>query len=384
MGIRSIYFRAKIVGRGIVNYDSKDSVTIVRRCFPEFSAVFNNNGKQAKNIMLAKHEYTYKTDSNGNRIKKTFDNGDEVYECEAKVKISAECLRSHILGDDFPFHNNDIVHAPTALVKLLASPANLLKGHMFTIKDDSTLKRKSPVNTCDAVQTSETHPNFEVHSARVPKNRKKSNDDEGNTSLYYKESVGDIEYLFEGSIDIDNLQFISLSNRYDRMAVHPDHVEFFIKNLSKNLGSEVSDWGWYQKKTAVNELPEEGILLSQEQCLFLVKEFLKRLMSLRIEKTKAYARVEDVKIMYLKDPLNDNPSNESNYHSISSIKDIKVKPSDLEVFYNQVSEEDAVALYDNISDSKASAKEVALAKKAAKKTTKKKTAKKENILGEII
>lgn len=370
MGTRSIYFKAKIAGQGVVNYDSKSSKYIVKKCFPDFKDVFvSSTGKMIDNIMIAKHDFKQKLDENGQPVFKTWEDGSQSPVLEAKVKISAECIRSHIFGEDIPLHNNDIIHAPIALVKFLASPANMLKGHLFTKKGDFSLKRKSAVNTCDAIQTNNAVPNFEIHNSRVPMKMKEAVDEKSGTSLYYKETVGYIEYILEGSIDVDCLQFISVSDRFNRMAVHPDHVEFFIETLSKNLGSQVSEVQWYKKKTSANELPEEGILLNQEQCLVLVKEFFKRLINLRIEKTKAFARVEEVKIMYLKDPLNDFPSDETKYHTIKSIDDITVK--DFEMFYESMSEEDAMNLYSKIDGGNVEEKPKSAAKKTARKRAKK-------------
>jgi len=367
--VRSILIRGTIKGQGIVNYGGKESKFLNRKLYPDQASVFRNDNWKAAKVSITQEG------TRENRDGKVFPN------LIARIKISAACLRSAIFGEDQPHHNPGILHAPIVLVRFLASTAALLRGYMLESKGVTGLKRKSPIILTDAVQTNHSVPVFEPLTARVPKNSN-SNDGkspeeietaDGNTSLSFKQSVGEMEYEFSGVIDLNLLQFVSLSEMYDRLAVHPDYVEKYQDALTRTLGSKAPAKGWYMLSTATNGLPEEGMLLNQEQVVFLVKEFIKRLLSLHIARSNGWAKIEKVELKHVVDPIQDIRDGAAGWYTVQETKDVRLTPADVTVFFNAVSEQEAKELYgtmDTAKDQKSEAKKASDEAKKAKKAAK--------------
>ena len=182
-------------------------------------------------------------------------------------------------------------------------------------------------------------------------------------------------YEFEGAIDLNLLQFISLSEMYDRLAVNPDYLKEYQEGLVRTLGSPAPEKAFYIYKTATNGLPEEGLLLSQAQVVTLVKSFFERLCGMCITRGGGgYARVEEVKVKHISNPLTDFPKDSEGYYVVKSPEDIRLKPEDVTVFYSEVNREEATALYADITaadkasrDNAKEEKKVAKAARAQKK-----------------
>ena len=263
MGIKSILFRGQITSTGIVNFDGKDAKWLLKKAKPDCLGQLGHD-----NAKVAKHAITQEgVDEKGRPILK------------AVLKISKDCIRQSIFKEDQPFHNPAIVHAPKVLLRLLASVAGLLRGYMFA---DAGIKKKSAVYISDAVQTSKNVSTFDIGTQNAPKETKAEADDDAGLTMHFKECIGgEVTYEFEGAIDLSELQFISLSQVYDRLAVDPNHVAQYRDNLKTTLG-EVTDKAYYVRKTAVGGLPEEGLLLDSDQVKILVGEFFQRLLGLDI------------------------------------------------------------------------------------------------------
>jgi len=360
--VRSIFIRGKIKGQGIVNFGGKESKYLNMKLYPDQASVFRNDNWKAAKVAITQdgtHE------AKDGKIRPNL---------IAKIKISAACLRSAIFGEDQPHHNPGILHAPLVLVRFLASAAGLLRGYMLESKGVTGLKRKSPIIITDAIQTNNSVPVFEPLTARVPKNSN-SNDGkspeeveaaEGNTSLSFKQSVGDLEYEFSGVIDLNLLQFVSLSEMYDRLAVHPDYLDKYQEALTRTLGSKAPEKGWYTLSTATNGLPEEGLLLCQDQVVFLVKEFIRRLLSLHIARSNGWAKIEKVELKHVIDPIQDIRDDASGWYTVRETKDVRLTPADVTVFFDAVSEQEAKELYGIMDTAKDQKSEAKKAKKAAK------------------
>jgi hypothetical protein len=57
---------------------------------------------------------------------------------------------------------------------------------------------------------------------------------------------------------------------------------------------------------SVIRTPEEGILLSGEQVATLVKEFFRRLLALRIQRSKGYARLAELQVKTVANPVEEH------------------------------------------------------------------------------
>ena len=254
MGIKSIRFQGVIKSSGIVNFDGKDAKWLLKKAKPDCRAQLSHD-----NAKVAKHAITQGVDKDG------------VPFLSAVLKISKDCIRQSIFKEDQPFHNPGVVHSEKILIKLLTSAAGLLRGYMFA---DVGIKKKSAVYISDAVQTSNNVSTIDIGTQNAPKDKKVNPDDDAGLTMHFKESIGGlVTYVFEGALDLSELQFISLSEIYDRKAVDPNHVETYLQGLKATLGSDVTGKTFYIKKTAVGGLPEEGILLTSDQVKFLIGEF---------------------------------------------------------------------------------------------------------------
>ena len=343
MAIKSIRFKGVVKSSGIVNFDSRDAKWLLRKAKKDSVSQLSRD-----NVKLAKHAIRQTgVDENGNPI------------LEAVLKISKDCLRQAIFREDQPNHNPGIVHAPKLLLNLLASSAGLLRGYMFA---DLGIKRKSSVYISDAIQISNNVSTIDIGTMNAPKESKVDPDtDESGLTLHYKETIGGIvDYEFEGAIDMSELQFLSTSEVYDRKAVDPNYLDEYIANLEKTLGSKVNDNGFYVKTTAVNSLPEEGLLLTSDQVKVLIKEFFLRLFDLEILRgASGRAWIDSLEVMPKESGLDT-----TNWIPVKTADDVIKLISSIECYYKEFDQKTAEALFAEIE----TGKHKATAVKAAKKT----------------
>jgi hypothetical protein len=358
MTTKSIIFKGTISSNGIVNFDGKDAKWLLKKAKSDF-----RNQLSHDNVKVAKHAYVCEgTDKDGNPIYK------------AVLKISKDCLRNGIFKNDQPFHNPGIVHAPKVLINLLASVAGLLRGYMFA---DDGIKRKSPVYISDAVQVSNNVSTFDIGTQDSPKETKVDAEAEAGLTMHFKESIGGVvSYEFQGSIDISELQFISLSQVYDRLAVDPNYLEVYTQALATTLGSKVSAKAFYIKTTASNGLPEEGLLLTPEQIKKLVVDFFARLLDLEIIRgANGRAWLSSLEIVPKQSGLDFN----KNGFVIKTASDVLNAIGEPHMFYTEYNQAEALKLYEDIDVGKKNLAGNKSAVKAAKKEAKEKATQKANM-----
>lgn len=329
--IRSILFRGTIRGNGVVNYDSRDQRWVLRDRFPQERDYLSHD-----NVKIAKHTFYKKGEVDGKPV------------WERRLCISSDCLRQAVFGEDFPFQNTAIMQHQELLYKVIASIPALLRGYFFAEEGKAALKRKSPVMITAAEQVSSGSTHFEIGTMSGARKTKKGEDDTSDTSMHYEEKIGEVTYAFEGAIDLKELQFISLSETYDRMAVNPDYADSYRKLLGSALGSPVGDKKYYLMKGALIGTPEEGLLLTQEQVAKLVTEFFKRLLRMRIQRSKSYAHMNTVEVKLVADPVLDTFDDKAGWRTLKTDADLKFAPRDLEVLFDPVSEADAKAVFETI------------------------------------
>lgn len=354
--MKAILFKGTLKGRGIVNYDGKDKRWLLKMHK-------RNEGGSAldfDNFKVGKH--TFREIGRDENNKPHYD---------VKLKISSDCLRNAIFSMDFPFQNNLIMHSKKLLNMSIASVAGLLRGYMFEAVGFTGLKRKSPVIIVDAEQTCNSLSTIDLHSTSGAKKKNSNNDDTAGTSLFYKETIGSVEYGFSGAINLTELQFISLSEVFDRMAVNPDEFEdLYRPHLEKSVEGKVTDPGFYLMKYAVNPLPEEGVLLTQSQTIFLVKEFFKRLLSLNITRSaSAYVNLAELQVKYVRNPITDKMDNEDGWIYVKDIDDIKI--DNITTAYESISDSAAKEMLDDIEDGMRQVQQVRKALTAQKENAKK-------------
>lgn len=309
---KSILFRVSIAGNGVVNFDSsqqkylwntyKGDTQEHEKCF-------------ADNVAFAKKRW-YKNESGG---------------VDTKLIISSGCLKHEVFSENIPFQSPNILHNKTLLLNLIASPASILRGYLFAAKDVLTIKRSSAITITDAEQTNNAISTLETFSKS---GRKSDDNNKSDTTYFKKEVVGNITYLAVGVIDLMQLQYISADETFDRLALNPDTFNEYKKILSTRMKVD-GELGYYQIKNSFVEIPELGLKLSNDNILELTKMFFKRLASLNIRKSGAYANVIGIDYKIIYDPLVDLLEDGNGWTKLT-LEGIDALNFETENFYNLV------------------------------------------------
>ena len=274
--VRTVKFTAYFKGNGCVNFDSGDQSYFLSK-----SKLFN--GKLNKNVLLAKKAFKTCED----------ENGDIAY--KFKFKVSSECLRHSIFEECMPFQNPNIMAIPHVLYNAIATPEYILRGYMFTQKNVNTLRKRSALTICDAIEEGAWRDTtvFDFHNRTGEKDQEvKNKDDAKDTTIYSIENVGNLTYKAEGFIDLTELQFISGDVIYDRMAVDADGGQneiIYLDGLKRNFPtlSPKFDYYYMQSMYTKDEWAERGILLDNESVNMMTKMALKNIMKINIRHRNA-------------------------------------------------------------------------------------------------
>lgn len=350
--VRSILFKVKLKGHGVVNTDSTDQKFVWN--------AFTRDMEHSRhdNVMFAKHRwYEDGQDDQGNKRYKR------------KIVISGDCLRHNIFVDDFLYQSPNVFAHRLLMNKMIATPASLLRGYMFTQEGQTCYRKKSAVNITEAEQTNNAVSTIETFSRSGKKEVRQSEDDAADNSFFKKEVVGDMTYESFGSIDLRELQFVSMSELYDRMALNSDdYADFYKPFLEKAMGSTLGEPAYYIINGSAIETPEFGVLLNGEQIQFLAREFFKRLLRTSISKaSNGHAHVTEVTVKYVQDPLADTFDSTEGWKRLSSEGDVSFKPH---FFYKKIDTSEAENILKAVEEEQASRKTISAEKKKAEKEEK--------------
>lgn len=344
MKVKHINFKFELEGHGIVNYDSGDQKYLWNRESKDgnknqFISGDNNN-------MYAKKHY-YR-DENG--------------VLKYKIKISSDALRNAMFKNDAIATNPSIMHHKTLLNSFIGSTMGLIRGYMFA-GNNETIKRKSPLTITSAIQSNNAESYMELHT-RSGEKKTNNDSDTKDTSLFNKETIGDISYVGRGFIDIQGLEFISSDPVFDRYSFNSDDFEILKVFLQNNLPNFDSELGYYSLKTSAIDVAEYGIKLNKENILHLIKESLKRTFNISIGRAGSYAKLSRLSIQLVSDLV--NPEN-NKWIEIGGIGDIDNLDFDIEEYYCLTDELEAKKQRELIEESlKESAKKKNDAKKQKK------------------
>lgn len=279
-GIKSVDFKIKAQGHGVVNWNGPTTLqgdtgkTTNHHTLPKLRGYTNQTGK-----VKDETGYKYKKEPIDIDFKKT------------PLYISQNCIRHHLFrAQSFDLH----FAAEKELTEVLASITGLIRGYVVTA---SQCKRTSPLLLEDFVDQL-GNGNYEQF---VQAGKRDS------SSFFSKTTFGDTEYISYGSISIEQLEFISLDNKFDRaaMIIKNDQgekvaqaVEKFIKSLNQDLNPKaVFDPNYVRKGTIFNE-GEAGILLNDVAIGILIDTTCDMLKNLSIRQAKAYMYVDKLIIDY--------------------------------------------------------------------------------------
>jgi hypothetical protein len=350
MKVKHVNFSLKLEGNGISNYDSGDQKYLWNR---ESKSGFKNKFTSAdNNNMYAKKHYF--RNENG--------------ELEYKIKISSDCLRNAIFSGDAIATNPSISHHSVLLNSFIGSTLGLVRGYMFASKT-MTFKRKSPLTITSAIQTNNAESYMEFFSRS---GAKKVGDDSGekDTTIFNKETIGEITYEAKGFLNIQALEFLSADPIFDRFSFNSDDFSVLKTFLTNNLPNFDSELGYYNLKTSAIDVAEYGIKLNSDNVKFLIKEALKRILKINIVRSGSYVKTSGLTIELVYDPI--NPSANKTI-TINNDEDIEKLDFDVEDYYVLADETNAKEQRKAIEDSLILAAKQKQDSKKASKTTKNET-----------
>lgn len=279
-GIKSVDFKIKALGHGVVNWNGPTSLTgdggktVENHTLPKLRGYTNLTGKVKEET-----GYKYKKEATDIDFKKT------------PLYISQNCIRHHLFreqGFDLHFANKK------NLVDVLASVTGLIRGYVVP---SSQNKRTSPLLIEDFIDQL-GNGNFEQFGQAGVRD---------SSSFFSKTTFGDTEYLSYGSISIEQLQFISLDKKFDRASMEINEgdgevvakkVQEYIQTLNPNLKPKATFHQNYVRKGTIFNEGECGILLNDDAVLALIQHTLERISELSIRQAKGYMYVNEITIDY--------------------------------------------------------------------------------------
>ena len=278
-GIKSVDFQITAYGHGVVNWNgpttlSNDGRTVDNHTLPKLRGYTNLTGK-----VKDETGYKYKKEATDIDFKKT------------PLYISQNCIRHHLFKEQaFDLH----FAGEKSLDKVLASLTGLIRGYVVP---SSQCKRTSPLLMEDFVDQL-GNGNFEQFGQAGERD---------SSSFFSKTTFGDTEYISYGSISIEQLEFISLDNKFDRASMVikdtqgeqvAQQIQDFIQSLAPDRQPKAIFHPNYVRKGTIYEEGETGILLDPEAIDILVQTTLEMIANLSIRQAKGYMYVDSLKVDY--------------------------------------------------------------------------------------
>ena len=282
-GIKSVDFKIKAVGHGVVNWNGPTSLTgddgktVDNHTLPKLRGYTNLSGK-----IKEETGYKYRKEAIDIDFK------------ENPLYISQNCIRHHMFRDqafDIHYANKSKIED---LTHMLASVTGLVRGYVVP---SSQNKRTSPLLLEDFVDQL-GNGNFEQFGRAGERD---------NSSFYSKTTFGNTEYESYGSISIEQLQFISLDKKFDRQAMEikvgqgeliAQSVQDYILSLNPKLNPAATFHENYVRKGTIFEEGEVGILLNQDAIQALVDYTIELISELSIRQAKSYMYVDSLLVDY--------------------------------------------------------------------------------------
>lgn len=297
-GIKSVDFKIKASGHGVVNWNGS---TEVLTFIPQ-----KNKWEKTKNHSMPKlRGYTNKkvVDNDGDKfegVKKAQD----INFKDTPLYISQNCIRYHLFRDDVINWQHPKIHEN--IDKILCSMTGLLRGYVIPKNEN---KRTSPLLLTDFEEVT-GNGNFEQmgRSGNKDKQETKSGKDASN-SLFSKTTFGDTKYEAFGSISIEQLQFIALSNDYGQEAIQvttdkegkalAEKIEAYIKTLDfAGENVKATYHKNYVRQGTIFADGQKGILLNDDAIDALVKQMLSMIESLGFRQAKGFMHVDSIELDY--------------------------------------------------------------------------------------
>lgn len=322
--VKSILFRVNAKGRGIINFDASHQKRLTKYMF--FGPERNDD-----NISYSKKVFSI----------------DEEGRTTYKIMVSSQCVNHEVYGMEVPSMGQDIVAIEDLKFDFIASKTALLRGYMLTDSSKTedakgaVIKRKSPITLTDFIQTNNAKSYIPIGTASGVRD---------SNSMYFKETIGDIEYASIGnSINLRELQFVSLDVRHDREAFSAEKFDLFREKFTETYPEFKSEIKYFLTNGSKIKIPELGFILPNDIMLDMLKFYFKNLLFTRITRNKSFFEVNDVQIKLVRDPFVDTYSNEDGWMDLD-LDTINNLDFDVEDFYTEFNSEEAEMILGNIKD----------------------------------
>ena len=289
-GVKSVDFKITALGHGVVNWNGPtalrgdDGTTVDNHTLPKLRGYTNLTGKVKEDT-----GFKYKKEPGDIDFAKT------------PLYISQNCVRHHLFREQA----FDVRYATGKNTRqLLASVTGLVRGYVIP---ETQFKRVSPLLLEDFVDQL-GNGNFEQFGRSGSKEKETTKGGKEKSATFFsKTTFGDTRYESYGSISIEQMQFISLDNKFDRAAMTATDKEGdeiakeigeFLRGLDSSLKPGATYHQNYVRKGTIFEKGEAGILLNQDAIKVLVDETLARVRNLSIRQAKGYMYVDDLEVDY--------------------------------------------------------------------------------------
>lgn len=293
-GIKSVDFKIKALGHGVVNWNGSPNLTIVVE--NKFKNITNHNMPKLRGYSNVK-EYG----ENGEA--KFYRHPESVDFSKVSLYISQNCVRHHLFRGEH--YNLNSPKLETDTLDLLCSITGLIRGYVIPKNEN---KRTSPLLITDFVDQL-GNGNFEQLGRSGSKEKEKTKSgSEASNSIFSKTTFGDTEYIAYGSISIEQLQFVPLCADFGREAMMinndkegkdvADKLTSYIKNLGASDDIAVTYNKNYVRKGSIFNEGEQGLLLNSAAIDILVNKTIELLTDLSIRQAKGYMYVNSVELDY--------------------------------------------------------------------------------------
>lgn len=322
--IKEIRFRGTLKGNGIVNYDGENQSFLLNNIkdFMHLNTLIVPivKGNYADSVKYAKKEIISTPDG----------------EIDYRIKISRDCLR-HAIFNDVEHANPAILHVPHLYTNFITSPCGIVRGFMFTKKDETSYVRASSLQITDAVQIPDDDGNMERSIIETCSSSGARND----TSIFYRETIGAVRYQFDGRIDLKQLQFFSTDPVFGRMCDTDEHVanNMIPDAIKRHYGEDASfETGCFSDsfKSIGKSYCESGVLFGQDVQKKLVQYILDHLKSFYIGRAGAFAEVESIEVAAISDIISETDQNAE----WMPIDQFDINSYDIHMFYVKCTEDD--------------------------------------------
>lgn len=284
--IHSVDFKVIAKGNGCVNFNGSQTF------WSSEAAQKVSNVKTPKLLNFSAKVSPDEKD----KIQKYLSPEDVIADKQIKMYISTNCLRHALFKTEFPNHVSEL--KMSNCFDLLKNPGGLIRGYAVT--DTIPLSRKSSILLEKAVD----HKRNLVHETLTTTGVRDG------TSLFAEINAGETEYVFYGSINIEEIQFISTDNVFGRASILASKEELVelareITEMLEILSSQLEltsvpkvEYGFWVRKHRVIKEGEWGMLFNQDAIDVLVKWCLNKLENLVVKQAKGHMETESIVIDY--------------------------------------------------------------------------------------